>query len=166
MNYKPLNALPQILALTESWIAISKPPGWLSIPGRAQPTLTHSERPPVLSIWLKENFGQVWIVHRIDQDTSGVILFARTREAHQRANSWFEKRQVKKTYTCLASGNPLSPILKFTNPISGAASTTQMEVKERFELCFLAKVQISSGRRHQIRIHLSQHGFPLLGDSR
>lgn len=166
MIYKPLEILPQILALTESWIVISKPSGWLSIPGRTHDLSSQASPPPVLSTWLKETYGPIWVVHRIDQDTSGVILFARNREAHQMANSWFEKRQVKKTYYCLASGNPPSPILKFSNPISGANSTTQVEVKDRFESCFFAKVQISSGRRHQIRIHLSQNGFPLLGDSR
>ena len=155
---------PDIIAETPQWLVVSKPPGWLTIPGRTSP------RPgvgpaPVLSEWAKQRHPSLFVVHRLDRETSGVVLFARTEEDHRQANLWFQNRKVKKIYHCLAQGHPSTPILKINLPIAGASSITQVEVKASYQEGFLAQVLPRTGRRHQIRIHLSQQGFPIWGDT-
>jgi 23S rRNA-/tRNA-specific pseudouridylate synthase len=150
-----------LIAETAQWIAVNKPARWLSIPGR------NPAGPPVLLDWMKEKFGEVWVVHRLDRETSGVILFARTADAHRQANQWFEHHEVRKKYDFLAGGTPSAPVFKIQKPIAGAPSTTQIEVSEKFggfRNVFRGIASPRTGRRHQIRIHLSQEGLPILGD--
>jgi 23S rRNA-/tRNA-specific pseudouridylate synthase len=151
--------LPILLRQTDRWFVVSKPAGWLTIPGRGTDL-------PVLTEWAEKAYGEkLWVVHRIDRDTSGVVLFAKNAPSHRQANLWFENHQVRKSYDFLAAGNPTLPILKLSEPIEGRPSVTQIEVKERFESTFLGRATPLSGRRHQIRIHLSKKGFPILGDT-
>ena len=147
---------PAILFQSESFLAVDKPSGWLSIPGRSEL--------PVIYTWAQALMGKLWVVHRLDQGTSGVLLFARNEAAHRLANHWFEKHLVKKSYDFLASGSPRAPVFKSQEPIAGAPSLTQFEVKEKWPHVFLGRALPLSGRRHQIRIHLSKLGFPILGD--
>ncbi len=151
---------PQVLHFTDHWIVVDKPAGWLTIPGRSGPDV------PVLREWLREKYGDVWVVHRLDRETSGVVLFARTSEDHLLGNLWFRQRKVKKVYLCLAEGNAQAPFFKVSEPIEGLASSTQVEVLEKFQGAFLAKAFPRTGRRHQIRIHLAKSGYPLFGDPR
>ncbi|HLD99791.1 MAG TPA: RluA family pseudouridine synthase [Bdellovibrionota bacterium] len=154
---------PLLIFESSRWLVFSKPAGWLSIPGRAGGA--GQENPPVLLDFLKERYGNVWVVHRLDRETSGVILFARTADDHREANRWFREHQVKKLYDCLAAGLPPLPVFKISQPIEGAASATQVEAREKYREGFLARVRPLSGRRHQIRLHLSGAGYPLWGDS-
>jgi 23S rRNA-/tRNA-specific pseudouridylate synthase len=83
---------------------------------------------------------------------------------------WFQNHQVKKNYECLALGSPSMPLTKIRKPIEGVLSTTQMEVRESYPNvgsagAFLARISPLSGKRHQIRIHLSGEGHPILGDT-
>jgi 23S rRNA-/tRNA-specific pseudouridylate synthase len=105
-------------------------------------------------------------VHRLDLETSGVLLLARTPEAHAKASSWFQKHEVRKLYHFLASGQGLpEPTMRVTEPIRGKPATTLLEARERLDRgTFLGWARPLSGRRHQIRIHLSSLGRPLLGD--
>src|SRR4051812_4747197 len=114
--------LPKILAKTDRWLVFEKPPGWLSIPGRAS-----AERGalPVLSEWAEQEFGRLWTVHRLDRDTSGVILMARTAEDRRQANQWFEERQVRKIYHLIAQGVPTVPVFRLSQPIEGVRAVTQ-----------------------------------------
>jgi len=147
-----------LIAETSEWLVLNKPAGWLSIPGR-------SPGIPVLLELAQERWGKLWTVHRIDLETSGVILFARSAEAHKLANSWFQRHQVKKAYDCLAEGAPSAPVLRLKTLVAGAPSTTQVTVLERFSQGFFARAVPLTGRRHQIRIHLADAGYPLFGDS-
>jgi 23S rRNA-/tRNA-specific pseudouridylate synthase len=155
--------IPEIIATTDRWFVVSKPAGWLTIPGRAS---SEGVSHPVLQEWAETAHGaKLWIVHRIDLETSGIVLFAKSAESHRVANQWFEKHEVKKAYDFLAQGSPASPIMKASDPIEGKPSVTQLEVKERFQGAFLGRATPLSGRRHQIRIHLSKKGYPILGDA-
>lgn len=155
---------PQMIAETPDWWVVSKPPGWLCIPGRSSQEGRGVD--PVLTEWLKNvTSSPVWVVHRIDRETSGLVLFARSPHSHALANAWFSQRKIKKNYRFLAQGRLGFPFLKINEPIQGAPSMTQVERLENYPHACLAQAFPRTGRRHQIRIHLAHQGFPLLGDS-
>lgn len=164
---EPLELSSQVAGADPDLWVVAKPAGWRVIPGRDSAAQKASEPVPVLQAWGEERLGQkLWVVHRIDQGTSGIVVFARTASAHSRICQAFEQRKVKKEYDLLAQGAPGVPILKLDSPIEEKPSLTQVERKAQFQNAFLARARITTGRRHQIRIHLSQAGFPLLGDVR
>jgi 23S rRNA-/tRNA-specific pseudouridylate synthase len=158
---------PVILHESPDWLALAKPAGWLTIPGRPSVAELEEAAPgaPVLVEWARERHGPIWVVHRLDRETSGVLLFARNPEAHRRAGQWFQKHEVRKVYDCLAAGVPAAPTFKINSPIADAPSATQVEVVRRAPDAFLARVRPLTGRRHQIRIHLSRQGYPIWGDA-
>ena len=157
---------PELAILWENdhFLAVDKPAGLLSIPG------ANAREPSVLKLLSKLYPRRSHIpVHRIDRETSGVLLVARNEDAHRAANRWFEKHLMKKEYLAIATGHPRLPAFRVNRPIEGKAALSQVQVVERFgnvgtSASFLARVRIATGRRHQIRIHLEAEGHPILGD--
>lgn len=159
---------PELAILWENahFVAVDKPAGLLSIPG------SNPREPSVLKLLSRLYPKRSHLpVHRIDRETSGVLLVARDADAHRAANRWFEKHLIKKEYLALARGHPRLPAFRVNRPIEGKPSLSQVQVIERFgnagpSAAFLARIRIATGRRHQIRIHLEAEGFPILGDTK
>ena len=135
---------------------------------------------PFLVEMLSEQFGKLWVVHRLDKITSGVMVFARTAEAHQSLNKQFEQHEVQKVYHAIVVGvpgwdqhtdhHPLrvdvghSHRTKVDNS-KGKSSETTFRVLERFKGFSLLEAVPATGRTHQVRVHAYASGFPLLGDT-
>jgi RluA family pseudouridine synthase len=155
-----------------SIVVLSKPAGVYTIPDR------YDKKALNLYHYLKEKYGTIFTVHRLDKDTSGVIVFAKTAEAHKNLNTQFEKHEVKKLYHIIIEGTfrenemdidiPIapSPVKKGLSMPSarGKESLTRLRVLERFRTATFCEVDLVTGRHHQIRVHCSTIGHPLLID--
>ncbi len=164
--------LPEILAETNDFITLNKPAGLLSVPDRTQST-------PSLKDLLMEKYGDIFTVHRLDRETSGVIVFAKNAEAHQYLSVIFQERQVEKMYYGIVWGVPSSPsgvidLPMFEHPgkngtmvvnRKGKPASTGFEVVEDFGKYSLLKFNLFTGRTHQIRVHMKETGHPILCDS-
>lgn len=149
----------EILLEDERFLGVNKPAGMLTIPGRDPKEVSLVDR-------LRRKWKRLQVVHRIDRETSGCVLFAKTPDTHRLACGWFEKHEVKKEYLAIVRGVPALPVFKITTPIEGARAITQATVEKRYGDSSLLRVRIVTGKRHQIRIHLTESGFPILGDSK
>ena len=120
------------------------------------------------------------IIHRLDKDTSGVLVVAKTDLAHQNLVEQFKKRQVHKIYLAIVAGHPTDASGKIEtllgrHPVhrkkmavverGGRTALTEYEVRESFDNASLLRVVIKTGRTHQIRVHMAYIGCPILGDS-
>ncbi|MEM6726167.1 MAG: RluA family pseudouridine synthase [Bacteroidota bacterium] len=163
---------PQIIFEDEHILIVNKPAGFLSIPDRYNPKLYNLKT-------FFDNRGQaVFMVHRLDKDTSGVICLAKDAASHKRLNQQFASRKVKKEYLCLSIGVLFEKTGLIDQPIaksqsrtgrmvvhkSGKPSQTRFEVVQEFGHYSLIKAEPLTGRQHQIRVHMSAIGHPLLVD--
>jgi 23S rRNA pseudouridine1911/1915/1917 synthase len=162
---------PELVAETAHWIALNKPSGLLSIPDREQ-----SE--PSLKDLLQEQYGKVWIVHRLDKFTSGLIVFAKDEATHKLLSRQFEEREVEKFYLGLVHGHPAhtagsvdAPIMEhpvkkstYITHQKGKPSLTDYQVLKEYGLYSWMQFQIHTGRTHQIRVHMKHIGNPIVCD--
>jgi len=109
-----------------------------------------------------------FIVHRLDRAATGLILIAHTKKTTTALSQLFQQRAIKKTYRAIVQGHfPSSPkILTINNPIDDKQAISHVTLLDYSETrdCSLVSVDIETGRKHQIRKHLSEAGFPILGD--
>src|SRR6476659_3218036 len=148
---------PETIFENEDFIVINKPAGLLSIPDRTQSETS-------LKDILLDKYGTIYTVHRLDKETSGVILFAKNEITHKQLSELFEGRGVEKYYVGLvhgkmqnAEGSIDAPIMehpvkkgKMITHVKGKPSVTEYEIIENFRLFSWVKFRIYTGRTHQI----------------
>lgn len=170
MNMQP-RISDLVIAETEDYIALNKPSGLLSIPDREGKEIS-------LKNLLIEKFGKIFTVHRIDRDTSGLILFAKTEEAHKHFSAQFENRETRKIYNGLVIGSPSPAAGSVDAPIAehpgksgvmvinrkGKEALTDYETLDDYRSCSWMQFRIHTGRTHQIRIHMKNIGNPIVCD--
>ena len=163
----------QVLFSDAALLAVNKPAGLATLPDGYNPSLPH------IKSLLEAQYGRLWIVHRLDKETSGVLLLARSAQAHRLLNTQFEKHLVSKVYHAVVRGNiawiektvdlPLRPNgdrrhRTVVDTQAGKPAVTHFKVLENLgAYCFLEAIP-ETGRTHQIRAHLAAVGLSILGD--
>jgi RluA family pseudouridine synthase len=159
---------------TDRWlVVINKPAGLLSIQDG------YDLQAPHVRTLIEPEFGRCWIVHRLDKETSGALILARTKEAHRSLSILFEERKITKDYRAIVEGKPNDDEFEIDLPLSvngdrkhrtivdisgGKPASTLIHVISSNRDWTVLSAQPRTGYTHQIRAHLSYMGFPLLGD--
>lgn len=179
----------QLIKATTEYIIINKPTGLLShgAPHIKEPALTDlvlKDYPEIKKVG--DDPWRPGIVHRLDKDVSGLIIFARTQNSFDNLKDQFQKRKIRKQYTALVYGRIIADEDEINFPLkrskdgykmvalpvtdkgeintAGRQAITFFQVSKKFINYTLINVEIKTGRTHQIRCHLSAYGYPLLGD--
>jgi len=168
MNFKVDD---HIIFLDSNFVAINKPAGLLTIPDREGKEIS-------LKNLLRERFDNVLTVHRLDRDTSGMVVFALNQEMHKHLSQQFEGRGTKKIYNGLVIGKPFETEGLINEPIAehptrrgymtvwrkGKESITEYKLFESFRYFSWMEFRILTGRTHQIRVHMKHLGHPIVCD--
>ena len=134
---------------------------------------------PYLVKMLEEEFGRIWVVHRLDKITSGVMVFARDAESHRALNMQFENHEVEKVYHAIVEGKPTWEEKVAKHPLrvnvghkhrtvvddrNGKPSETRFRLRKLYQSSALVEAMPTTGRTHQVRVHAKALGHPLVGD--
>ncbi|MDU8911741.1 RluA family pseudouridine synthase [Aestuariicoccus sp. MJ-SS9] len=172
-DYAPPQGDIPILHVDHEILVVDKPAGLLSVPGKGP------ELADCLIARLQTAFPTVLLVHRLDRDTSGVMVFALTPHAQRHLGLQFEKRQVKKTYLARLAGRleprtgtvdlplivdwPNRPLQKVCHE-TGKPAQTGWRVQRASDTESRVQLMPRTGRSHQLRVHMLALGHPILGD--
>lgn len=165
-----------VVAIDDTFVVVDKPSGLLSVPGRGP------EKQDCVSARVQREFPDALIVHRLDMETSGLMVFARGLAAQRALSRSFEQRQVDKRYEAVADGLLLHDEGQLEWPLIadwpnrprqkvdmawGKPSVTRYRVLGRDEVAATTRVELTpiTGRSHQLRVHLATLGHAILGDS-
>ena len=163
-----------LLHVDEALLVVNKPAGVLSVPGKGDGQCNN------LTSWLQHCFADALVVHRLDQATSGLMLFARGAEAQRSLSMAFEQRRVHKLYEAVVNGLVAEDEGVIDAPLSadwprrprqvvdlenGKPSTTHWRVLQRQACTTRLHLEPLTGRSHQLRVHLLWLGHPIVGDS-
>lgn len=167
--------LPPILHQDERLLVLSKPTGLLSVPGIGP------EKHDCLATRVQQTYPQARIVHRLDRDTSGVIIMGLDADAHRELSRQFHDREVRKIYIAVVAGcvegdsgvidlpmrkdmDPANAPRQVIDHEQGRPAVTHWRVLEREPQQTRLELKPVTGRSHQLRLHLQQIGHPILGD--
>ena len=172
-DYRPPEGALTVLHEDADLVFIDKPSGLLSVPGKPE---AHWD---CVEYRVRQAFPGIRLIHRLDMDTSGVMVFARSVEAQRRVNRAFQERQVEKTYLARVAGTvaddagqidlplitdwPRRPLQKVCHE-TGKPSRTHWRVIAREPDATRLELRPETGRSHQLRVHLKEIGHPILGD--
>ncbi len=172
-EYDPPTDPIEILHEDQALLVVNKPAGLLSVPGKGEGL------DDCLIARLERAFPQVLLVHRLDRDTSGVMVFALTPHAQRHLGLQFEKRMVKKTYLARVAGRlapktghvdlplrvdwPNRPLQKVDHA-EGRPAQTDWRVMKAGDDESRVQLMPHTGRSHQLRVHMLSLGHPILGD--
>jgi len=171
--YAPPNVPLRLVHVDDAFVVVDKPSGLLSVPGRGE------ERTDCLIARLRAEFPDILLVHRLDLDTSGVIVFARTKQAQAHLGRQFEERRVKKVYVARLAGEIEAdegtvdlPLIvdwpnrprQHVNFETGKPALTDWRVIRKAQNETRVRLMPRTGRSHQLRVHMASLGHPILGD--
>ena len=154
---------------------MNKPTGMLTVPGRGP------DKQDCLYHRVLEQFPEALMVHRLDMDTSGLVLFARSPEAQRNLSLLFEQREISKTYVAIVEGviekdegmidYPMRKDMEQRLPpkhlvdcVRGKKAVTEWRVLERGKTTTRVALYPQTGRSHQLRVHMESIGHPIVGD--
>ncbi|HEU0109676.1 MAG TPA: RluA family pseudouridine synthase [Flavisolibacter sp.] len=160
-----------IILEDENIVAVNKPSGLLTIPDREGKAVA-------LKQILQNKYGNIYTVHRLDRETSGIVVFARTEQMHKHLSQQFETRETKKVYNGLVLGSPVETSGVINEPIAehptkrgvmtvykkGKESITEYAVVQKYKFFSWMQFRILTGRTHQIRVHMKYLGHPIVCD--
>jgi 23S rRNA pseudouridine1911/1915/1917 synthase len=161
----------------EALLVIDKPAGLVVHPGAGNPAHTLQNALLAHDAALAR-VPRAGLIHRLDKDTSGLLVVARTPETHTALVSLLQRRLIQRVYLALCLGRPTAggtidePIgrhrsvrTRMTVRRDGREAVTHFRIEERFRAHTLLRVQLETGRTHQIRVHLAHVGLPIVGDA-
>ena len=179
---RPQSIPLEILYEDDALFVINKPAGMVVHPGAGHPqaTLVHAALAHAPEVEAVGDASRPGIVHRLDKDTSGVMVVAKTNEALKHLQQQFRRREVEKLYLGLVDGAPPSPTGQIEAPLARSPrhrkriavvqapgsrlAVTRFQTRERFPRHSLLELRPLTGRTHQIRVHLQFLGCPVVGD--
>ncbi|VGO17827.1 Ribosomal large subunit pseudouridine synthase A [Pontiella desulfatans] len=166
----------EIIYQDEAFIAVNKPTGMLSVPGRGP------DKQDCCLARVQAEFPEALMVHRLDMDTSGLMLFARSLEVQRNLSLQFEKREIHKTYVAIVEGVIEKEVGRIDFPmrkdmeqrlppkhivdcVRGKKAVTEWQVLERTATTTRLALFPQTGRSHQLRVHMQSIGHPIVGDN-
>jgi 23S rRNA pseudouridine1911/1915/1917 synthase len=144
-------------------VVVDKPPGLLTAPtpesdrNNLSDLLARRSTPP----------AEIFVVHRIDLETSGLVVFAKTAHANRELSRRFREHDLERAYLAVVAGRFPDDVRTIDRPVDGRRAVTHVEIRERLgDHATVLACRLETGRTHQIRIHMAELGTPVIGDGR